>query len=258
MSAGAQRLRDEQPDDEDLPRMSLLEHLEELRKRLLVSLLAVFAGFLACWYFAKPLFAWLSRPLTQFLPEGDKLAFTGLVDPFMLYIKVALLAGIFLAAPVVLHQVWLFVAPGLYRNERRVAIPFILFTTVFFLLGGYFGYAVAFPMVCRFLLEVGADFKQVITVNEYFSLASKVILGLGLVFEMPVLILFLARLGVVTHRFLLRNFRYAVLVIFVVAAIITPTPDIATQSVFAVPMIALYLFGVLVAWLFGKRPEAEG
>ncbi|MEW6335974.1 MAG: twin-arginine translocase subunit TatC [Acidobacteriota bacterium] len=256
MSAETERARDERADDDDLARMSLLEHLEELRKRLLVSILAVFVGFLGCWYFAKPLFAWLSRPLTQFLPEGDRLAFTGLVDPFMLYVKVALLAGIFVAAPVVLHQVWLFVAPGLYRGEKRVAIPFILFTTVFFLLGGYFGYAVAFPMVCRFLLEVGADFKQVITVNEYFSLASKVILGLGLVFEMPVLILFLARIGVVTHRFLLRNFRYAVLVIFVVAAIITPTPDIATQSVFAVPMIALYLFGVLVAWLFGKKPEA--
>ncbi len=255
MSAEAERPRDEQADD-DLPRMSLLEHLDELRKRLLVSILAVFVGFLGSWYFAKPLFAWLSRPLTQFLPEGDKLAFTGLVDPFMLYIKVALLAGIFVAAPVVLHQVWLFVAPGLYRNERRIAIPFILFTTAFFLLGGYFGYAVAFPMVCRFLLQVGEDFKQVITVNEYFSLASKVILGLGLVFEMPVLILFLARIGVVTHRFLLRNFRYAVLLIFVLAAIITPTPDIATQSVFAVPMIALYLLGVLVAWLFGKKPEA--
>jgi sec-independent protein translocase protein TatC len=255
VSAEAEQARDEQADD-GLPRMSLLEHLDELRRRLLVSILAVFVGFLGCWYFAKPLFAWLSRPLTQFLPEGDKLAFTGLVDPFMLYIKVALLAGIFVAAPVVLHQVWLFVAPGLYRNERRVAIPFILFTTVFFLLGGYFGYAVAFPMVCRFLLQVGADFKQVITVNEYFSLASKVILGLGLVFEMPVLILFLARIGVVTHGFLLRNFRYAVLLIFVIAAIITPTPDIATQSVFAVPMIVLYLLGVLVAWMFGKKPEA--
>jgi sec-independent protein translocase protein TatC len=106
-------------------------------------------------------------------------------------------------------------------------------------------------------LEIGRDFRQVLTINEYFSMASKVILGLGLVFELPVLILFLARLGVVTHRFLLRHFRYAVLAIFIVAAIITPTPDIPTQSVFALPMIALYLLGVLVAWLFGKRPEAS-
>ena len=242
---------------EDLPRMSLLEHLDELRRRLAASLLAVFVGFLGSWYFAKPIFTWIARPLTQFLPPGEKLAFTGLVDPFMLYIKVALLAGIFVASPVVLFQLWLFVAPGLYRKERRVMLPFILFTTAFFLAGGYFGWAVAFPMVCRFLLQVGADFRQVITVNEYFAMASKVILGLGLVFEMPVLILFLARLGVVTHRFLLRQFRYAVLLIFILAAVITPTPDIATQSVFAVPMIALYLLGILVAWIFGKKTPKE-
>lgn len=242
--------------DDELPRMSLLDHLDELRRRIGVAALAVFVGFLACWYFAKPIFNWLSIPLTQFLPEGEKLAFTGLIDPFMLYIKVALLAGIFLASPVVLWQVWLFIAPGLYSRERRIAIPFLVATTFFFVAGGYFGYKVAFPMVCRFLLDVGSEFRQVITVREYFSMASKVILGMGLVFEMPVMILFLARLGVVTHRFLLKQFRFAVLGIFIVAAIITPTPDIATQSVFAVPMIALYLLGVLVAWLFGKRPPA--
>lgn len=242
---------------DELSRMTLLEHLEELRRRIGVSLLAVSAGFLACWYFAKPIFAWLSRPLTQFLPPGDKLAFTGLVDPFMLYIKVAVLAGIFVASPIILYQLWLFVAPGLYRQERRVVFPFMFFTTAFFLAGGYFGYAIAFPMVCRFLLQVGSDFRQVITVNEYFSMASKVILGLGLVFELPILILFLARIGVVTHRFLLKQFRFAVLVIFIVAAVITPTPDIATQSVFAVPMVGLYLLGVLVAWLFGKKPESQ-
>jgi sec-independent protein translocase protein TatC len=241
--------------DNELSRMSLVEHLEELRKRLATSFVALFVGFLACWYFAKPIFAWLSRPLTQFLPEGEKLAFTGLVDPFMLYVKVAALAGIFLASPVLLYQIWLFIAPALYRHERRVAIPFILATTVFFVAGGYFGWAVAFPMVCRFLLTVGSDFKQVITVNEYFAMSSKVILGLGVVFELPVLIGFLARLGVVGHRFLLRHFRWAVLAIFVIAAIITPTPDIPTQCVFALPMVGLYLLGVLVAWLFGKRAE---
>ena len=243
---------------EELARMTLLEHLDELRRRIAWSLLAIVAGFLVCWSFAKPIFAWLERPILQFLPEGERLAFTGLIDPFMLYVKVGLLAGVFAASPVVLHQVWLFIAPGLYRSERRVVVPFVLFTTFFFLLGGYFGYAVAFPMVCRFLLEVGAEFRQVITVNEYFSMASKVILGLGVVFELPVLILFLARLGIVDHRFLLRHLRYAVIIIFVLAAVITPTPDVATQSVFAVPMVGLYLIGVLVAWLFGKRKPAAG
>ncbi|MCS7182413.1 MAG: twin-arginine translocase subunit TatC [Thermoanaerobaculum sp.] len=248
-------MRSVQP-EEDLPRMTLLEHLEELRRRLLVSLVALLGGFLLSWNWAREIFSFLAKPLTQFLPEGEKLAFTGLVDPFMLYIKVAALTGVFVASPVILHQLWLFVAPALYRHERKVAAFFLLVTTVFFLLGGYFGYAVVFPMVCKFLLEVGRDFRQVLTINEYFSMASKVILGLGLVFELPVLILFLARLGVVTHRLLLRYFRFAVLGIFIVAAIITPTPDIATQSVFALPMIALYLLGVLVAWVFGKRvPE---
>ena len=245
------------PGDGDLPRMTLLEHLEELRQRLVWSIGAILVGFLACWYWAQRIFAWLAVPITRFLPPGDKLAFTGLVDPFMLYMKVALLAGIFLASPVILYQVWLFVAPALYRSERRVAVPFLFFTTVFFLGGGYFGWAVAFPMACQFLLQVGADFRQVITINEYFSMASKVILGLGLVFELPVLILLLARMGVVNYKFLLRYFRYAVLVIFIIAAVITPTPDIPTQCVFAFPMIALYLLGVLVAWLFGKRPAPE-
>ncbi|HVN32307.1 MAG TPA: twin-arginine translocase subunit TatC [Thermoanaerobaculaceae bacterium] len=242
---------------EELKRMTLLEHLEELRRRLAWSIAAIFVGFLLCWYWAPPIFAWLSVPITQFLPPGEKLAFTGLVDPFMLYMKVALLAGIFLASPVVLYQLWLFVSPALYRHERRVAIPFLVFTTVFFVGGGYFGYKVAFPMVVHFLLQVGRGFRQVVTINEYFSMASKVILGLGLVFELPVLILLLSRLGVVTHRFLLKYFRYAVLVIFIVAAVITPTPDIPTQCVFALPMIALYLLGVLVAWIFGKKPLAE-
>jgi sec-independent protein translocase protein TatC len=170
---------------------------------------------------------------------------------------VALLAGIFLASPVVLYQFWLFVSPALYRHERRIVVPFVVFTTVFFLGGGYFGYKVAFPMVVHFLLQVGQGFRQVVTINEYFSMASKVILGLGLVFELPVLILLLSRLGIVTHRFLLKYFRYAVLVIFLIAAVITPTPDIPTQCVFALPMVALYLLGVLVAWIFGKKRPVE-
>lgn len=242
---------------EELRRMTLLEHLEELRRRLVWSIAAVFVAFLLCWYWAKPIFAWIAVPITQFLPPGEGLAFTGLVDPFMLYMKVALLAGIFVASPVILYQFWLFVSPALYRHERHIAVPFIVFTTAFFLGGGYFGYKIAFPMVVHFLLQVGANFRQVVTINEYFSMASKVILGLGLVFEMPILILLLARLGIVTHRVLWKYFRYAVLIVFIIAAVITPTPDIPTQCVFALPMIGLYLLGILVAWLFGKKPPAE-
>src|SRR5512136_347439 len=150
---------------EDLKRMTLLEHLEELRKRIGWSLVAILVGFLLCWYWAQPIFAWMAVPITQFLPPGEKLAFTGLVDPFMLYMKVALLAGIFLSSPFVLWQFWLFVSPALYRHERRFVVPFIIATTAFFLAGGYFGYKIAFPMVVRFLLQVGQDFRQVVTIN---------------------------------------------------------------------------------------------
>ncbi len=241
---------------DDLPRMSLLEHLDELRRRITYSVLAVFVGFLGSWYFAPEIFRWLERPILQVLPQGEKLAFTELTGPFMLYIKVALLSGIFVASPVVLLQVWLFLRPGLYRRERRLALPFIVFTSLFFVAGGYFGYRIAFPMVVRFLLGVGEDFRQVVTIQTYFSMMSKILLGLALVFEMPMLIFFLARLGLVSGRQLLRWFRWAILVIFIVAAVITPTPDVATQTVFAVPMIILYLLGVLVAFLFGKKRDA--
>jgi sec-independent protein translocase protein TatC len=248
---------DTERSEEDLARMSLLEHLEELRHRILISIGAVFVTFIGCWYFSPQIFHWLEQPILQFLPKGEKLAFTGLVDPFMLYIKVALLAGIFVASPILLLQLWLFLRPGLYKSERRLALPFILFTTLFFLAGGYFGYRIAFPMVVRFLLTVGKDFKQVVTIQAYFGMMSKVLLGLGLVFELPILIFFLARIGLVTAGMLLRWFRWAILLIFIIAAIITPTPDVATQTVFAVPMIVLYLLGVIIAALFGRK-RGEG
>jgi len=244
-------------ESEDLPRMTLLDHLDELRRRLFASVVAVFIAFVACWYFSPTIFHWLEQPILDVLPPDDKLAFTELAGPFMLYIKVALLAAIFSSSPFLLLQLWLFLKPGLYKRERRLAVPFIVFTTIFFVAGGLFGYYVAFPMVVDFLMGVGKDFKQVVTIQAYFSMMSKILLGLGLVFEMPMLMFFLARLGIVTARQLLKGFRWAVLGIFVVAAVITPTPDIATQTVFAVPMILLYLLGVLVAAIFGKRREQE-
>ncbi len=216
---------------------------------------AVFVAFLGCWYFAPTIFRWLERPILEALPEGEKLAFTELAGPFMLYIKVALLAGIFIASPVILLQVWLFIRPGLYKSERRLALPFIFFTSLFFIAGGYFGYLVAFPMVVKFLLGVGEDFRQVVTIGTYFSMMSKILLGLAIVFEMPMLIFFLARLGLVSARQLVKWFRWAVLAIFFIAALITPTPDIATQSVFAIPMILLYLLGIVVAAIFGRKEE---
>jgi len=242
-----------EPDDEELPRMGFFEHLEELRRRLIVSLVAVFGAFLVCWYWAPALFDFLARPVRQVLPPGQNLAYTTLSEPFVLYFRVALLAGIIVSSPVILWQVWLFVAPALYRREKRWVFPFLTASVLLFLAGCAFGYYKAFPLVVGFLVGVGKPFQAVITINEYLSTAYKIILGLGLCFEMPVLIFFLARMGLVSERWLLAKFKYAILIIFIIAAVITPTPDVTTQCVFAVPMILLYLLGIAVAWMFRKR-----
>lgn len=237
---------------EELPRMSVLEHLEELRSCLIHSLAAIFIGFLVCWMIARDIFQFLQAPVLKELGEMG-LVFTHLTDPFLLYMKVAFLAGVFLSSPYVLYQVWKFVSPGLYPGERRMVIPFVLFTSAFFIAGGYFGYRVVFPLMCNFFIRLGSDFTPVLTVREYMSLVTKLLIGMGLVFELPVLIFFLSRLGIVSAGFLLRNFKYAVLLIFIIAAVITPTPDIITQSTLAVPMILLYFLGILVSAIFGKK-----
>ncbi len=241
--------------------MSFLEHLDELRKRLLLAILAVGIAFVVCLLNARPILEFLFRPLRPYLGEARPV-FLDITEPFLLYMKVAFVAALFLSAPVVLYQVWAFISPGLYARERRHALPFVLFATVFFLAGGAFGYYEGFPRACDFLLRVAGDFQPALRVSSLFGFESKIILGLGLVFELPTVIYFLSRLGLVSASFLWRKFQYAVLVIFIVAAVITPTPDVVTQLVFAVPMIGLYLIGILVAYVFGRpRPapaDTEG
>lgn len=244
------------PSEDELPRMGFFDHLEEFRRRLVVSLVALAVAFFLAWSRAAWLFEVLARPVKRFLPPGQNLAYTTLTEPFLLYFRVALLGALILASPVILWQIWMFVAPALYRKEKRFAIPFLLASVFFFLSGCAFGYFQAFPVVVGFLVGMGANFQAVITINEYLSMATKIIIGLGICFELPILIFFLTRMGVVTERWLLRKFKYAVLVITVVAAIITPTPDVATQAVFAVPMILLYLLGIGIAWVFKKRVPA--
>jgi sec-independent protein translocase protein TatC len=245
----------EEEREHELAKMSFLEHLEELRKRLLLSFAAIAVGFFACWAYADTLFAYLQQPLSTFLPPGDTLAYTRLAAPFFLYMKVAFFAGLFVASPVILLQVWLFIAPGLYKRERRYAAPFIIFATLFFVTGGWFGWRYILPATCAFFIEQGKNFKQMVTVDDYFSFASMIILATGLVFETPILIVFLARLGIVTPAFLMQKFKYAVLIAFIVAAVVTPSPDVVTQTALAVPMIVLYLIGVAVAWMFAKKVE---
>ena len=233
--------------------MGFFDHLEEFRRRLIVCLIAVFVTFLACWNWAPELFEFMAKPVRRVLPPGQSLSYTTLTEPFLMYFRVALFAGIIAASPVILWQVWLFVAPALYRREKRYVMPFVFAGVFFFLAGCAFGYYEAFPLVVGFLIGMGKNFNAVITINEYLSTAMKIIMGLGLCFEMPILIFFLARMGVVSEKFLLAKFKYAILIIFIVAAVITPTPDIATQCVFAVPMILLYLLGIAAAWLFRDR-----
>ncbi|HUJ12591.1 MAG TPA: twin-arginine translocase subunit TatC [Thermoanaerobaculia bacterium] len=241
-------------EERELTKMTFLEHLEELRKRLIVSIIALGVGFLACWNFADRIFKWLSIPLSKFLPPGEKLVYTRLTEPFLLYMKVAFYAGIFVAAPVILWQVWLFISPGLYKRERRYAAPFIIIATLFFLIGGYFGWRVILPGACAFFIETGKQFRQMIKADEFLSFASTIILASGLIFETPILIFFLARLGVVTPAFLLQKSKWAIVLAFIIAAIVTPSPDPINQTALALPIIALYFIGVGIAFVFGKKP----
>jgi sec-independent protein translocase protein TatC len=242
---------------EELPRMSLLEHLDELRRRIVRSLLGVGLVFILCWIVVEEIAQFLARPIYEALPEGTKLAFLGVTDPFILYVKVAALSALFLASPFVMYQIWLFVSPGLYRREKLYALPFVFFGSLFFVAGGAFAYYVAFPFAVDFLLGMGEAFEPVITVERYFRFLLYVILGLGLMFELPVFIFLLAQIGVVTPRFLMRHFRWAVLLIFVMAAFITPTPDVVNLCLFALPTIALYLLGVGAAALVVRKKPSD-
>jgi sec-independent protein translocase protein TatC len=240
------------PAAEELDRMSLMEHLEELRRRLLWSILSLAVAFAPCWYFRETLVEFLARPIHQIKPDL-KLAFLGVTDPFIMYFKVTGLAAVFLAAPFILYQLWQFVAPGLYRREKMYVIPFIASGTLFFLAGGAFGYYVAFPQAIRFLLEIGKQFEPVITIERYFSFLITVILGLGLMFELPIVVLLLAMIGIVSPHFLLRQWRTAVVLIFIVAAIVTPTPDFVNLCIFAVPACALYFLGIAAAFMLAPK-----
>jgi sec-independent protein translocase protein TatC len=233
--------------------MSLLDHLDELRSRLVKCVIAFVVAFSVCWTFSGPILEFLLRPIKTHLFEGGDIVFIHLTEPFMIYMKASALMAVFLAAPVVLYQLWAFVSPGLYRHEARMVLPFIVFGTLFFAGGGAFGYYVATPVAASWLIALGAGFKANITLRSAFQFESWIILGMGLVFEMPVVIFFLSRIGVVTPAFLMRHFRYAVLIIAVLSAVLTPTGDVMTMTIFAGPMILLYLLGAGVAWISQVR-----
>jgi sec-independent protein translocase protein TatC len=247
---------------QELPRMSLLQHLEELRKRIIISALAIIGCFLACWWKADYIFGLMQKPIVKALTAhhlDTQLVYTAPTEPFNIYMKVGMVAGIFVASPIVLYQVWLFIAPGLFRNEKKYVLPFMFSTVALFLAGGIFGYVMVYPAALDFLIGYGEQFRPMITITEYTDLFLTIIVGLGVVFEMPILIFFLALMGIVDAGFLWRNFRYSILIIFIIAAIVTPTTDILNMCIFAAPMIVLYLFSIGVAWLVhpNRRKERE-
>jgi len=238
--------------------MTFLQHLEELRVRLIHALLALVVGFAVCWGFRYQIFQFIVGPMRVNLPSVEFI-YTEPTEALMLYMKMSFFAGIFVAAPYLLYQVWAFVAPGLYKHEKVYAVPFILFGSLFFLGGAAFGHYILFPVAFGFLGEFGgADMKFLPKISEYYSFYSWFLLGIGLVFQLPVLIFVLSRIGLVSAGFLIRHFKYAILIAFVVSAVITPTADVVTQSLLAGPMLVLYLIGTLVAWLFGRPRRSPG
>ncbi len=240
------------PEEEEAGKMSFLEHLDELRKRLLHIAAYLFTGFVLSLFFSKPIYDFISRPLTEILPN-EKLIFTKLTSPFTLYMKVAFLGGIFLTLPLTLYEVWKFIAPGLYRKEKRYVIPFLVFSVILFVLGASFCYVFVLPRAYAFLINLGSSFDAMIDIKEYLDLTNMMLLGFGIIFEMPVLAGFLALFGLVSAKFLVSKFKYAILCIVILAAIISPTPDALNLIVWTIPMILLYLVSIGVVALIDLR-----
>jgi sec-independent protein translocase protein TatC len=232
-------------------------HLEELRKRLIVCFTAVGIGFVLSYGFKEKLFQILTRPLISVMQTGDKLIFTGLPEAFFTYLKVAFLSGIILAVPVIFYQFWMFVAPGLYDKEKRLMVPVVVLSTVFFVGGAFFGYFIVFPYGFKFFLGFASEtIRPLPSMREYLGFASKLLLAFGLVFELPLIITFLAKLGMVSVSFLKKNRKYALLLFFIGAAILTP-PDVVTQIMMALPLILLYEISIIGARIFGKKNSEE-
>jgi len=242
--------------------MPLLAHLEELRKRVIFSVCGVLLGFISCWSFADRIFSLMQQPIIGALRHhgiAGGLVYLNPTEPFNLYLYVALAGGLFAASPFVFYQLWLFIAPGLYRHEKCYVLPFLLSTVGLFIAGGLFGYKMVYPASLDFLIGFGQQFQPMITIAEYTRLFVTIIVGLGLIFEMPILVFFLALMRLITARWMWRNVRYSILVIFIIAAIVTPTADILNMCLFAAPMIALYAISIGVAWLVNsKRKRGEG
>ena len=241
-------------EDEKIP---FTGHLEELRKRLITCFISISIGFVLSYGFKEKLFEILSQPLISAMDKGDKLIFTGLPEAFFTYLKVSLLSGLMLSAPVILYQFWIFVAPGLYKKERGLLTPIVILSSFFFIGGSLFGYFIVFPYGFKFFLGFASEtIRPLPSMREYLSFSAKLLLAFGLVFELPLVLTFLAKLGIVSVDFLKKNRKYALLLFFAGAAIITP-PDVVTQIMMALPMMVLYEISIIGARIWGKKKSEK-
>ncbi len=249
--------RDPDWEDDDSDRagkMSFLEHLDELRKRIVYALVSIVGGFLIACLFLTRIFNFIMAPMQAALPKGQTLIYTEPTEALMLYLKMALLVGILIASPGVMTQVWLFVAPGLYANEKKLAIPFVAMSSFFFVAGAVFSHYVVFPLTWQFFQSFASDQLSFMPrIEPAFGLYVKLMLTFGLIFQMPTLVLFLARMGIVTARFLIRNMMYAILIMYIVGAVLSPGTDPVGQVLMAGPMFILYVISIGLAWAFGKK-----
>ena len=239
-------------------RMSFLDHLDELRKRLTHAIVALLVGFLAAFAFAGRAQEFVMAPLMATLPAGGQFVYTEPGEQFFLFIKIAAILGLLVASPYVMLQVWLFVAPGLYANEKKLAVPFVFFSTALFIAGAAFSHYLAFPMAFQFFASFST--AQVVfmpRIAPVFSMYAWLLLAMGVMFQLPMLVMVLARLGLVTAGFLARNIKYAVLIIFIVAAVASPGGDPVSQTVTAAPMLVLYVISIGVAWIFQKKRDRD-
>jgi sec-independent protein translocase protein TatC len=245
---------DEDDDNSAAGKMSFLEHLDELRKRIVNSAIAIGVCIVVGFAFINRIVDFILAPTRGALPPGVKMIYTEPGEAFSLYIQISLIMGVVLAAPFIMYQVWMFIAPGLYSNEKRLAIPFVLFTTIGFVLGAAFNHYIAFPFMMAFFASFNTpDLAFMPKLDDVFGLYTKMLLGMGIVFQMPAVVFFLAKMKMITARFLIKNFWYAFLIIFIVAAVITPTGDMMTQTIFAAPMVGLYCLSILIAWVVGPK-----
>ena len=241
-------------DEDAAGKMSFLDHLDELRKRIIWAVVAVFAGVIVAFFFIGDIFNFIMKPLQAMLPPGGTLIYTDPSEAFMLNIKIALIAGLILASPAVFAQLWLFIAPGLYSHEKKWAIPFIILSSLGFVGGAAFSHYIVFPLTWRFFASFTSDVLTFMPrVEPAFAVYLRMILAFGVVFQMPTLVLFLARMGVLTARFMIKNFKYAVLLIIIVSAVVTPDGGGVSLVAMSVPLVFLYIFSIFLAWAFGKK-----